>query len=69
MVVTIQETIEHSRDLTAEMIQAYLERHGWKLCYEGPWTRSCHQMVRGLAHASRFRNHGPQSSTTTFLTP
>ena len=29
MIVTVQETIGHSRDITAEMVVAYAIRHGW----------------------------------------
>jgi len=31
MIVTVQETIEHSRDITAEMVRAYLEKHRWRI--------------------------------------
>lgn len=31
MIVTVQETIEHSRGITAEMFEAYLIRRGWVL--------------------------------------
>lgn len=29
MIVTVQETIEHSRDITAEMVEAYISKRGW----------------------------------------
>jgi len=30
MIVTVQETIEHSRDITAEMVETYMRRRGWR---------------------------------------
>ena len=30
MIVTVQETIEHSADITAEMVEAYMRRHKWR---------------------------------------
>ena len=29
MIVTVQETIEHIRDITAEMVEAYIVKHWW----------------------------------------
>ena len=29
MIVTVQETIEHIRDITAEMVETYIVKHGW----------------------------------------
>lgn len=29
MIVTVQETIDHSRDITAEMVEAYIVKQGW----------------------------------------
>jgi len=34
MIVAVQEIIEHSRDITAEMVRAYLERRAWVLDHE-----------------------------------
>lgn len=36
MIVTVQETIEHSADITAEMVVAYAMRHGWTVVRECP---------------------------------
>jgi hypothetical protein len=32
MKVTVIEQVEHSADITAEMVEAYLVRRGWILC-------------------------------------
>ena len=40
MKVTVQETIEHSRDITAEMVVAYALRHGWNEEWVGQSTAS-----------------------------
>ena len=38
MRVTVTETIEHSADITAEMVEAYLARHGWDRTGNG-WSK------------------------------
>jgi len=39
MIVTVQETIEHSRDITAEMVEAYIVKRRWRLDYESQQYR------------------------------
>ena len=43
MKVTVTETVEHSADITPEMIEAYIKRNGWVVCYDGPLTTSWNQ--------------------------
>lgn len=40
MIVTVQETIEHSREITAEMVRAYLVKRGSVILggRKGEWT-------------------------------